>query len=169
MVSVNSAKLLLSCSVVKTLLQTNGLQPSRLLSPWDFPGRNAGVSCHFLLQGIFLTQGSNPSFLHWQGFFFFFLQLSHQGSPQLNYPLINRCRDSLFLPTVEENTALEKGMGTEVVEGMPGRWGHGFLGAKEERSRIKMYPATNFQPATHPPTGSHHTQQAGTAITWQVD
>ena len=27
--------------------------------PWDFPGRNTGVSCHFLLQGIFLTQGSN--------------------------------------------------------------------------------------------------------------
>lgn len=70
---------------------------------------------------------------------------------------------------MEENTALEERMGTQVVEGMPGRWGHGFLGAKEERSRIKMCPATNFQPATHPPTGSHHTQLAGTAITWQVD
>ena len=27
--------------------------------PWDFPGKNTGVGCHFLLQGIFLTQGSN--------------------------------------------------------------------------------------------------------------
>ena len=32
----------------------------RLLCPWDFPDKNTGVSCHFLLQGIFLTQGSNP-------------------------------------------------------------------------------------------------------------
>ena len=31
----------------------------RLLGPWDFPSKNTGMSCHFLLQGIFLTQGSN--------------------------------------------------------------------------------------------------------------
>ena len=46
----------------------------RLLCPWDFPGKNAEVSCHFLLQGIFLTQGLNPSLLwvlHWQAGFFF--------------------------------------------------------------------------------------------------
>ena len=34
--------------------------------PWDFPGRNTGVGCHFLLQGIFQSQGWNLSFLHWQ-------------------------------------------------------------------------------------------------------
>ena len=33
--------------------------PARLLCPWDSPGKNTGVGCHFLLQGIFLTQGSN--------------------------------------------------------------------------------------------------------------
>ena len=32
-----------------------------LLCPWDFPGKSTGVGCHFLLQKIFLTQGSNPS------------------------------------------------------------------------------------------------------------
>ena len=32
----------------------------------DSPGRNTGVGCHFLLQGIFLTQGLNPCLLHWQ-------------------------------------------------------------------------------------------------------
>ena len=32
--------------------------------PWDSPGKNTGVGCHFLLQGIFLTQGSNLHFLH---------------------------------------------------------------------------------------------------------
>ena len=49
----------------------------RALGPWDFPGKNAGVGCHFLLQGIFLTQGSNPSPLHWQADS---LPLNHQGS-----------------------------------------------------------------------------------------
>ena len=36
----------------------------QLLWPWDFPGKNNGVSCHFLFQGIFLTQGLNPHRLH---------------------------------------------------------------------------------------------------------
>ena len=47
-----------------TLLWTHGLLPIRLLCPWDFPGKDIGVGCHFLLQGIFPTQGSNPSLLH---------------------------------------------------------------------------------------------------------
>ena len=39
------------------------------LCPWDSPGKNAGVGCHVLLQGIFPTQGWNPGMLcllHWQ-------------------------------------------------------------------------------------------------------
>ena len=45
----------------------------RLLCLWDYPGKNIGVSCHFLLQGIFPTQGSNLCLLcllHWQADFF---------------------------------------------------------------------------------------------------
>ena len=42
------------------LCATHGLQPARLLCPWDSPDRNTGVGCHFLLQGIFPTQGCNP-------------------------------------------------------------------------------------------------------------
>ena len=33
---------------------------------WDFSGKNIGMGCHFLLKGIFPTQGSNPHLLHWQ-------------------------------------------------------------------------------------------------------
>ena len=55
-----------------------GLHPTRLLCPWDFPGKNTGVGCHFLLQGIFSTQGSNPCHLHQQ---VYSLLLSYQGSP----------------------------------------------------------------------------------------
>ena len=36
----------------------------QLLCPWDSPGKNTGVGCHFLLQRIFLTQGSNPGLPH---------------------------------------------------------------------------------------------------------
>ena len=40
-------------------LRPHGLQLSRLLCPWDFPGKNIGVGCSFLLQGIFPTQELN--------------------------------------------------------------------------------------------------------------
>ena len=41
-------------------LRPPGLQPTRLLCPWDSLGKNTGVGCHFFLQRIFLTQESNP-------------------------------------------------------------------------------------------------------------
>ena len=50
--------------VVSDSLRPHGLQPTRLLGPWDFPGMNTGVGCRFLLQGIFLIQGSNPGLPH---------------------------------------------------------------------------------------------------------
>ena len=40
------------------------LQLTKFLRPWDFPGKNTGVGCHCLLQGVFLTQGSNPGVQH---------------------------------------------------------------------------------------------------------
>ena len=46
-----------------------GPYPARLLCPWNSPGKNTGEGCHALLQGIFLTQGSNLCLLcllHWQ-------------------------------------------------------------------------------------------------------
>ena len=55
---------MLSCSVVSDSLK---------LWKWDFPGKNTGVGCHFLLQGIFL----NWCVLHWQ---VDFLLLNHLGN-----------------------------------------------------------------------------------------
>ena len=37
----------------------------RLHCPWDFPGKNTGVGCHYFFQGVFLTQDLNPHLLHW--------------------------------------------------------------------------------------------------------
>ena len=53
-----------------------------LLYPWDFPVKNSGVGCHFLLQVIFLTQGLNPSLLYCRWILY---HLSHQGSPVIPY------------------------------------------------------------------------------------
>ena len=56
----------LAAKLCPTPWQPRGLQPARLLCPWDFPDKNTGVGCHFLLQGIFLSQGSNLCLLLWQ-------------------------------------------------------------------------------------------------------
>ena len=93
---------MLSCSVVSHSLQPRGLQPTRLLCPWDSPGKNAGVGCHFLLQGIVPAQGSNPRplhLLHWQADS---LLLHHLGSHQSSIKGVGRpvtwlCFHSVFI------------------------------------------------------------------------
>ena len=70
--------LLFSHSVVSNSLWHHRLSSVRLLCPWDSPGKNTGVGCHFLLQGTFSTQGSNPGLLHCRQILY---SLSHQGSP----------------------------------------------------------------------------------------
>ena len=71
-----------ACSVSRVCyLRPHRLWPTKLLCPWNFPGKNTGVSCNFPLQGIFLTQGLNPQLLyllHWQ---MGSSPLHHQGSP----------------------------------------------------------------------------------------
>jgi len=52
----------LSCLVMSDSLQPHELS-TRLLSLWEFPGKKTGVGGHFLLQGIFPSQGLNPSLL----------------------------------------------------------------------------------------------------------
>ena len=46
------------------LFTTPWTVPARLLRPWNLPGKNAGAGCHFLLQRILPTQGSNPCLLY---------------------------------------------------------------------------------------------------------
>ena len=71
------AKSLESCPTL-----CNAMQPARLLCPWDSPGKNTGVGCCTLFQGIFPTQGSKLhllSLLHWQ---VGSLPLTATGKPQ---------------------------------------------------------------------------------------
>ena len=71
------------------LLFSHSVMSNSFVTPWTiahqaplcmgFPGKNIGMGCHFLLQRIFLTQGSNVCLLHWQANS---LPLSYLGSPQ---------------------------------------------------------------------------------------
>ena len=75
-----------SCSVA-----SNSLPPQGRYSPWNSLGQNTGVGSPSLLQGIFLTQGSNPRLWHCRWILY---QLSHQGSPRIlewvAYPFSSR-------------------------------------------------------------------------------
>ena len=67
-----------------------------LLCPWDFPGKSTGVGCHFLLQRIFPTQGSNLALPHCRQTLY---PLSHGGSPMKNVPC-QCCSVAQLCPTL---------------------------------------------------------------------
>ena len=84
-----------SCSIVFDFL------PARVLCLWNFPGKNSGVDCHFLLQGIFLTQELNPALLHCRQMLYL-LRLSYVSETMYllwNLPLIKSVlpKTNLFL------------------------------------------------------------------------
>ena len=63
---INLLFLVLVTKLCPTLPRSHGLQPVRLLCLRDFPSTIQEWIGHFLLQGIFLTQGLNSCILHWQ-------------------------------------------------------------------------------------------------------
>ena len=102
-----------SHSVVSDSLWPCGLQPPRLLRPWNSPGKSTGVGCHFLLQWILPTQGSNLGLPHCRQMLH---PLSHQRSccPWLTTnPLLGKTchqpQPSLGLPKREASLSRLKG------------------------------------------------------------
>ena len=59
------------------LHRKTSMKKYRLLCPWNSPGKNTGMDCHSLLQGIFRTQESNPDLLHCRQILY---HLNHQRS-----------------------------------------------------------------------------------------
>ena len=70
----------LNCFSRLTLCNSMDCSPPASPVHGDSPGKNTGVGCHVLLQGIFPTQGLNPGLLHCRQIFY---SLSHQGSPRI--------------------------------------------------------------------------------------
>ena len=79
--SVTIFILLLVCQSVSLVQLFANLVSANLLCPWDSPGKNTGVGCHSLLQGIFLTQGSNLCLLNLFHCQVDSLPLCHLGRP----------------------------------------------------------------------------------------
>ena len=88
-------------------LRSHGLEPARLLSPWNSSGKNTGMGYHFLLQGIFLTQGLNPGLLHSRQILY---HLNHQSQESITpkiFPNIEIlwlgqiCRYFYYYPKIE--------------------------------------------------------------------
>ena len=75
-------------------LGNHGLQPARLLCPWDSLSKSTGVGCHFLLQGIFPTQETNPGLLRCRQILYW---LSYEGSPLLVIKwIVPSCENACF-------------------------------------------------------------------------
>ena len=78
----NSARTVLLCLVAQsclTLCDPIDCSPPGFSVHGDSPGKNTGVGCHALLQGIFPTQGSNPGHPHCRWILY---RLSHTGKPK---------------------------------------------------------------------------------------
>ena len=110
--SVRMCYAVLSCSVVSDSLGRQGhARDCRLPASTihgDSPGQNTGVGCHALLQGIFLTQGSNSRLPHWGQIIY---NLNHQRSPLLEWLLSKKTRMSGLLFSISSTMFL-------IVEGM---------------------------------------------------
>ena len=103
-------------------LRSYGLQPMRLLCPWDSPGKNTGAGCHALLQEIFLTQGSNsPLFrlLHWLAGSLSTEPPGEQPPPPCPFSLSN----TNYLPKATSSNTITLGIRVSICELQQGR-GH---------------------------------------------
>ena len=92
-----------------------------------FSGKNTGVGCHFLFQGIFPTQGSNPSLLcllHWQ---MDSLPLHHLGSPYLAAPSLSWGTSDLQLQPVDSWLRHAGSSSLNGIKARPSAWGMGIL------------------------------------------
>ena len=96
-----------SHSVVSNCLTIHGLQPPRLLCPWNSPGKNTGVVCHFLLQGILpQPRGLNSGPLHCRQSLY---HLSHSTYFQWEEPTNEGQKDSTEMGSRGRGTVLSTG------------------------------------------------------------
>ena len=94
----------------KAKVLSNSLWPHGLYSPGISPGQNTAVGSLSLLQGIFPTQGSNPSLPHCKRILY---QLSHKGSPngKKNHLPTQETQETWF-PSLGWEDPLEEGIAT---------------------------------------------------------
>ena len=99
---------------------------TRLLCPWDSPGKNTRVGCHFLLQGIFPSQGLNLGLLHCRQILY---QLSYEGSHDEDNgpvpPTLQQATADLHLPLPDTHGHSQESLSQSLVGSLllsPGSW-----------------------------------------------
>ena len=101
-------------------VQPYGLQPSRLLCPWDSPGKNTRMGCRALLQGIFLTQGWNPCLLRQSGS----LALVPPGKLPNPFWLLKRSCNQMHGCSLASTGTVKGWRGEGQTEPWEAHWGH---------------------------------------------
>ena len=111
-----------------------------------FASKNTGAGCHFLLQGIFPTQESNPHLLHWQADS---LPLSHLGSPGVLSANI-QTNKNMAPVSAEENCSNVMDAKTQVCLGL--HWESRAMNGKFYLQHPFLYEPTNLRQTNIPPT-----------------
>ena len=99
----------------------HGLQPTRLLCPWDFPGKRTGVGCHCLLQNNKILTANKPrEEIIWGELNFHWIQKKEEregkGNKEQMGPIGNSEIDRKFKPDYEDNRA---SLVAQMVKNMP--------------------------------------------------
>ena len=98
--------------------------------PWDFPGNSPGVDCHFLLQGIFPTQGLNLGLLHCKQTLYRLSQHSHNTIIRSS-TVLDGCKNLIMLSKfLKRYITTTKGGGGLVAKSCPTLGPHGLLPAR---------------------------------------
>ena len=111
---------------------TDCMQPTRLLCPWNFPSKDIGVGCRFLLQSIFPTLGSSPRLLHWRVDPW---PLCHRGSTESLYIFDQYNGLTVWVAVGRVPSTLRRGLW---------RKGYGWMWAPR-RSWVNQLPLLPFQ------------------------
>ena len=89
-------------------MQPHGLQSTRILCPWDSPGKNTGAGCHFHLQGIFLAQGWNLGFPHCRWLFTIWATREVQHYALASNQTRDNCLEGSYAHHYTTNTTLQE-------------------------------------------------------------
>jgi len=138
-----------ACPLSLVSLRPYRLQPASILSLWNSSGTSTRAVCHFLLQGIFLTQWSNPLLLHLLLWLADSLPLYHLGNPKtfiggFNYEVEWPVKSS------ERRWDLRWGLKRKGLDRWRGRERRGFKKTAKNSHMWSVYTEVFIHPHVHP-------------------
>ena len=145
------------------LFATPGTVAHQAPPSWDFPGKNTAEGCHFLLQGIFPTQGLNPGLLHYRQTLYY---LSHQvfSAPTL----ISKGHPRILKPAIGQ--ALQTGPGESCGASLAHHWGsHSLTGVPVLVNQFRHQTTPQLDPCLGRLTWGSPSSKRSLALIWPGD